>query len=114
MIASSMLARPVGAAPAAAALRLCVDLPDRLNTSDAPSGKLHVASKAASRWRVAEALHSKWVRGMSEPPYGRHVGMACFSGGQTCHSTAAIRLTAGFLDDSTSFELPSTGMHVCV
>ena len=76
MIASSTLARPFGAAPSAAALRLCVDLPDRFYTSEAPSGKLHVASKAASRWRVAEAPHSKWVRGMSVPSYGRHVGMA--------------------------------------
>ena len=76
MIASSTLARPFGAAPSAAALRLCVDLPDRLNTFEAPSGRLHVASKATSRWRVAEAQHSEWVRGMSEPPYGRHVGMA--------------------------------------
>ena len=66
----------------------CADLPDRLGTHKAPSGRLHVASKAASRWRVAEAQHSKWVRGMSEPPYGRHDGMARYLGGLTCHSTA--------------------------
>ena len=59
MIASSTLARPFGAAPSAAALRLCVDLPDRFFTFEAPNGKSHAAAKAASRWRVAEAPHPR-------------------------------------------------------
>ena len=57
MTASSKLARPVRTAPGAAALP-CSDLPDRFGVRKAPRGRPHVASKATSRGRTAEALHS--------------------------------------------------------
>jgi len=80
----------------------------------ASSGRVHVAATATSRWRVAEAQHSKWVRGMSEPPYGRHCGMARHSGGRHAIQQPQSCQTTGSLNDPTSAAAVVVGLAVGV
>ena len=101
------LVRPFGAALNVAAFASCVNLTARFGTFEAPCGWLHVASKAASRWRVAEAPHPKRVGGCWSLHRADTLAWPCLTGGQTCHSIAAICLTGGFLNDSTSFDCPT-------
>ena len=95
MIASSTLARPFGAAPSDAALRLCVDLPDRFGTSEAPAGS-RTSPLRRPPVGVSPRLHIPEGRGMLVPPDGRHVGMALPPGRPNMPLIAAICLTGGY------------------
>ena len=78
----------------AAALRLCVDLPDRFFTFEAPNGKSHAAAERPPVG-VSPRLHVPEGRGTLVPPYGRHDGMAMPLGRPNMPLNAANCLTGG-------------------